>query len=67
MRNQKVEMDDDGEKGIDKIRTEEIRARAGVPNISEKRREVTRRWLGHMDGNIEEDVVMRSDWTPNDR
>ena len=31
---------------IEKIRTEEIRARAGVANIGEKIREVRPRWLG---------------------
>ena len=34
-----------GIKRIEKIRTEEIRARAGVANISEKIREVRLGWL----------------------
>ena len=36
---------------------EEIRARAGVANISEKIREA--RWLGHVERKTKEDVVMR--------
>ena len=49
-----------GIKRIGKIRTEEIRARAGVANISEKIREVRLRWLGHVERKTEEDVVMRT-------
>ena len=37
-----------GIKRIQKIRNEEIRARAGVANISEKIRETIWRWLGHV-------------------
>ena len=43
---------------IEKIRNEEIRAIAGVANISEKIREVRQRWLGHV-ARKTEDVVMR--------
>ena len=43
-----------------KIRIEEIRARARVANISETIREARLRWLGHVERNIEEDVVMRT-------
>ena len=35
-----------GIKRIEKIRNEEIRTRAGVPNISKKITEVRLRWLG---------------------
>ena len=35
-----------GMKMIEKIRTQEIRARTGVANISETIREVRPRWLG---------------------
>ena len=49
-----------GIKRIEKIRTDEIRARAGVANISENIREVRLRWLGHVERNTEEDVVMRT-------
>ena len=48
---------------IEKIRNEEIRARAGVANISENIRIADRRWLGCVERNIkdsEEDVVMRT-------
>ena len=38
-----------GIKNVDKIRTEELRARAGVTNISEKIREAILRWLGHLE------------------
>ncbi len=38
-----------GRKRIEKIRTEEIRAMAGVANIGEKIREATLRWLGHVE------------------
>ena len=37
-----------GIKWIEKIRTEEIRARPGVANISEKMRSARLRWLGHV-------------------
>ena len=53
-----------GTKRIEKIRNEEIRARAGVANISEKTREVRRRWLGHVERKTKEDVVRG---TPKDR
>ena len=45
---------------IEKIRTEEIRAREGVANTSEKMIEVRLRWLGHVERKTEEDVVMRT-------
>ena len=48
-----------GIKRIEKISNEEIRARAGVENISEKIREATLRWLGHVDRMTEEDVVTK--------
>ena len=47
-----------GIKRIEKIRNEDIRARAGVANISEEIRETRLRWLGHMERKTEEDVVM---------
>ena len=47
-----------GIKRIEKVRTEEIRARAGLANISEKIREARLRWLWHVDRKTEEDVVM---------
>ena len=43
-----------------KIRNEEIRARAGVANISQKIIEARLRWLGHVDRKTEEDVVIRT-------
>ena len=49
-----------GIKRIEKIRNGEIRARAGVANISEKIREAILRWLGHVERMTEEDVVMRT-------
>ena len=49
-----------GIKRIEKIRNEEIRARADVANISEKIREARLRWLGHVARETEEDVVMRT-------
>ena len=51
-----------GIKRIERIRNEEIRARAGEANISEKLRETKLRWLGHVERKAEEDVVMRT-WT----
>ncbi len=61
----------------EKIRNEEIRARAGVANISEKIstragveniskkiREARLRWLGHVERKTKEDVVRG---TPKDR
>ena len=47
-----------GIKWIEKIRTEEIIARAGIANISEKIREARLRCLGHVVRKREEDVVM---------
>ena len=46
-----------GIKRIEKIRTEEIRAREGVANISEKTREARLRWLGQVERKAEEDDV----------
>ena len=51
-----------GIKRIEKIRKGEIRARTGVANISEKIREAKLRWLGHVERQTEEDVVMGT-WT----
>ena len=45
-----------GVKRIERIRTEEIRAREA--NLCEKIREA--RWLGHAERKTEEDVVMRT-------
>ena len=45
-------------KRIEKIRNEEIRARAGMANISEKIREARLRWLGNVERKTEDDVVM---------
>ena len=54
--------------GIEKIRKEEIRARAGVANISEKIREAILRWLGHLERKSDEDVVMRTwKWVDTER
>ena len=50
---------DDG-KRIEKINNEEMRARAGVANITEKIREGRLRWLGHLERKTEEDIVMRT-------
>ena len=47
-RNENVEMDD-GNRGFEKIRTEEIRATAAVANIREKIREARLRWLCHVE------------------
>ena len=41
-----------GIKRIEKIRNEEIIARAGVANTSEKIRETRLRWLGHVERKI---------------
>ena len=49
-----------GIKRIEKIRNEEITARARVANISEKIREAKLRWLGHVERKTEEDVVRRT-------
>ena len=50
-----------GIRRIEKIRTEEIRARAGVANVGVKIREAILRWLAHEETKTEEDVVMRID------
>ena len=42
-----------GIKWIEQSRNEEIRARAGAANISEKIREATLRWLGHVERKTE--------------
>ena len=42
-----------GIKWIEKSRNEEIRARAGAANISEKIREARLRWLGHVERKTE--------------
>ena len=47
-----------GMKRIEKIGTGEIRAMAGVENISEKIRGARLRWLGHVEGKTDEDIVM---------
>ena len=44
-------------KRIDKIKNEEIRARAAVVNITEKIREARLIWLGQVERKTEEDVV----------
>ena len=49
-----------GIKRIEKIMNGEIRARAGVTNISEKIREARLRWLGHVERNTEEGVEIRT-------
>ena len=66
-----------GIKRIENIRNEEIRARAGVANISEKIREARLRWLGHVARKTEEDAAVPrcsnentedgSGWTPTYR
>ena len=45
---------------IANINNGEMRARAGVENITEKIREEILRWLGHLERNTEEDIVMRT-------
>ena len=49
-------------KRIEKIRTEEIRARRvwQTYTVCEKIREARRRWLGNVDRKMEKDVVMRT-------
>ena len=49
-----------GIKRIEKIWNEEIRARTGVANISQKIREARQGRLGHAARKTEEDVVMRT-------
>ena len=46
-----------GIRRIAKIRTEEIRTRAGAANIIEKIREARLRWLGYVERKTEEDDV----------
>ena len=46
-----------GIKWIEKIRNEEIRARAGVANISDTIREARRRWLGLVERKTEEGII----------
>ena len=46
-----------GTKRIEKIRAEELRAREGVANTSEKIREARPKWLGHVERTTLEDVV----------
>ena len=46
-----------GMKRIEKIRNEEIRARAGVANTSEKIREARLRWLGHVERNTDDHII----------
>ena len=45
---------------IEEVVTEEIRARAGVANISYRIREARLRWLGHVERKTEEEVVTRT-------
>ena len=47
---------------MEKIKTEEIRARARVANITENIREARLRWLGRVEGKTE-DVVIGT-WKP---
>ena len=49
-----------GIKRIEKIRNEEIRARAGVGNISEKIREARLRWFRPCGVKTEDDAVMKT-------
>ncbi len=57
-----------GIKRIEKIRNEEIRARAVVANIREKIREARLRWLGHVERKTEEEVETRTwKWGDTDR
>ena len=57
-----------GIKRIEKIRNEEIRARAGVANIGENIREARLRWLDHVERKTEEDVAMgRWKWVDAER
>ena len=57
-----------GIKRIEKIRKEEIRARAGVANMGETIREARLRWLGHVERKTEEENMSNgSEWAPEDR
>ena len=57
-----------GIKRVERIRNEEIRARACVANISEKVREARLRWLGHVERKSGEDVVVRTwKWVDTER
>ena len=47
-----------GIKRFEKIRNEEIRARVGGANMSEKIRETRLIWIGHDERKTEEEVVM---------
>ena len=47
-----------GIKRIEIIRTDGIRARTGVANISEETREARLRWLGHVERPTDGEVVM---------
>ena len=49
-----------GIKSIEKIGNEEIRARAGVANITKKIRVTKLRWLVHVERNTEGNLVMRT-------
>ena len=49
-----------GLKRIKKIRTEHVRARAGVAVVNEKIKEVRLRWLGYVERKAVEDVVTRT-------
>ena len=57
-----------GIKRIEQIRNEEIRASAGVANISEKIREERPIWLGYVERKAKEDAVMRRwKWVDSER
>ena len=49
-----------GIKRIEKIRTEEIRSRPGVANMSEKIREARLGWLERVERKTEEGIVRRT-------
>ena len=49
-----------GIQSIENIRSEEIRARAGVANINEKIREARLIWLRHAERNTKEEVAQRT-------
>ena len=56
-----------GTKRNEKFRTEAIRARARVANISEKIREARLRWLGHVVRNTEYVFMRTWKWVDTDR